>query len=118
MSCKKISSSSKISRFYAITGMFGKEVNVIVVECMKRGKVIEEELFQSFFIGLNCWARVCVLLHQLHQELKVNCWVYSCWMFHLTVFSEGVLQISLFSACFLLSVLSGSHATRMISQTS
>lgn len=95
---------------------------MIKVVCMKRGKVIEEVIFQSFCIGLNCWARVCVLLHQLHQQLRMNFWVYSCWVFYLTVFSKCVLQISLFSACFLPSALSESHATRgkevLISQMS
>ena len=104
--CKK-SSCPKISRFCAIIGVFGKEGNVIKVAWVKRGKVIEEIIFLSSYAGLNCWARVCVLLHQLHQQFRINCWVYSCWMFDLTVFSKCILQISLFSllACFWMSFL-------------
>lgn len=84
--CKN--SCLKMNGFYAIADVFGKEVNVIQVTFVKRRKVIEKIIFQILCVGLSFWARVCVLLHQLHQQVRVNCWLCSCWTSYLADFSK------------------------------
>lgn len=104
--------------------MFEKELNVIQVAYVKRKKSHRINNISQSLCWLELLGKSLCFLHQLHQPVRVNCWLFSSWIFYLAGFSKCEMYIADFVGFYLLSlsILSESHAPRgkevLISQIS